>query len=168
MNDNKTQPYCLGMMMDTKVTPMQDVRTDYKTLFEFKQLLRDILNDMDYLEVGEVEEFEILLYLKLTALYSHITQIENKVKSIQPNSIVNFKIRVDDALFIMKCLMMQEDNCYSTELRMLRSLMNDIVANNPLLTIFSKNVFLIENKQNVLKLPIEIKPIGNLIANNLY
>jgi hypothetical protein len=164
-NANEVQPYCLGMMMDTRITEMQSVRTDYRTLYEFKQLLRDILNDMDYLEAGEVEEFEILLYLKLTALYSYFVQVENKVKSVQPNSIVNFKIRIDDALFIMKCLSMQEDNYYSSDLRIFRSLMNEIVSKNTLITMFARNQ-LIENVKVNVPLPINIKPIGNVIANN--
>lgn len=166
MNDNNIQPYCLGMMMDTRVTELNNVRTDYKTLFDFNKLLRDILNDMDYLEKGEVEEFEILLYLKLTALYSHFMSIERKAKSIQPNSIVKFKIRVDDALFIMKCLSMQSDNYYSSDLRMFRSTMNDIVAKNSLVAMFAKNILSFETVKTVSQPLINIQSLGGIIANN--
>lgn len=139
--------YCLGMLMDSRVSPPTKIKISYlgfqdvcKELFEFINLLESIDED--------VELIEILCYLKYTALLAHFENVGKRLKSIDPNSVVNIMLRKDDALILLDLLSMKDDEAYSSDLRIVRSLANQMLIGNPLLDKFAIKDFNVPTVKN--------------------
>jgi len=151
----------LGMLMDSRVCPPTKIKITLGAFWELQKELGELVDELEHLE--EVELYDILYYLKCSALYGLLKTVEGRLKSLDPNSNVNLTIRTDDALMLVEILSMKGDG-YSTDLRIVRSLANQIILENPLLEKFGMKDFSMPTTKND-KVHV-VQSVGSLIKND--